>query len=607
MSALQQPVRQAQHRLWLQRGLATLGWTLAAAAGLFACAVVGQRCWHWAEDSGWFYLVSLSGLAVAAVLAAVIWTWVTREGVVVAAVRLDEAAGLKERLSSGLYCDAQQDPFARAVVADAERAGEGLVVRQHLPLAVPRSANWAGAGAVLALLVLLVFPTLDLGGQIAEKKQEEERREMVQRAEVQVRPVVDRTYERLKEKNPDLKDELEALQNLDTALARSPLDVQRQAMRSIEQLSDKLRQKQDNPDLVGATEFRRMMRRLEMQGGGESQVHKLAQSLARGDFKAAQDAMAAINAQLAKLPEDAQAKERSEELRKQLAELSAKIDQLARDNQRIKDQLTATGMTEEQLKKALENLSKEDFEAVAKQLAEKGLSREQVDKVMQNVKRRCSACNSAGKLASSLSTAAGQATQGQQGAEAAGAALSAAGEQLSQMEALEQEMQSLRASLADLDAAKDELGNGCSACQGTGQVGGKPCSKCQGTGMGSGQGSGMGQNMGQGEGGVAPQQQTDFQLVQRKTPVHTTPGSINSQRFVSGEQYKGEVSQEFVEAAISAQRDATDAVTREQVPRMYHSSVRNYFTRTGGDLPANAADTVAEPGSGDSPTKAEER
>lgn len=207
MSALQQPVRQAQHRLWLQRGLAALGWTLAGAAGLFACAVVGQRCWHWAEDPGWFYLVLVSGLAGAAVLAAAIWTWVTREGVVVAAVRLDEAAGLKERLSSGLYCDAQQDPFARAVVADAERAGEGLVVRQHLPLAVPRSANWAGAGAVFALLVLLVFPTLDLGGQIAEKKQEEERREMVQRAEVQVRPVVDRTYERLKEKNPDLKDE----------------------------------------------------------------------------------------------------------------------------------------------------------------------------------------------------------------------------------------------------------------------------------------------------------------------------------------------------------------------------------------------------------------
>jgi hypothetical protein len=40
---------------------------------------------------------------------------------------------------------------------------------------------------------------------------------------------------------------------------------------------------------------------------------------------------------------------------------------------------------------------------------------------------------------------------------------------------------------------------------------------------------------------------------------------------------------------------------------MYHSSVRSYFTRTGGDLPANAADTVAEPGSGGSPTNAEER
>jgi hypothetical protein len=167
--------------------------------------------------------------------------------------------------------------------------------------------------------------------------------------------------------------------------------------------------------------------------------------------------------------------------------------------------------------------------------------------------------------------------------------LSAAAQQLSEMEALEQELNQLQASLADLNAAKGELGQCCPGCNGTGMVGGQPCGMCGGNGIGPG----MGRNPGQGQGGVAPEQQTAFRAVSKKTPVKTTRGSIISQRFVDGEQYKGEVSDDFVEAAISAERDATEAIARERIPRLYHSSVKKYFTRARGDLPAEKVQSAS--------------
>jgi hypothetical protein len=257
------------------------------------------------------------------------------------------------------------------------------------------------------------------------------------------------------------------------------------------------------------------------------------------------------------------------------------------------------------LKKALENLKKEDMQAVAKQLAEKGLSQEQVNKAMQEVQKRCQACSSASKLASKLGSA-GKAGGGQGAAQQGQSdlsGLSEAGEQLSQMEAMDQQLKELDSALSQLDSAKSQLGGACKACNGTGQCNGKPCGACQGTGMGQGmgqgrqgmgKGSGMGENPGQGEGGVAPSQQTAFNLKNERTPVKTGQGSIVSQQFVDGEQFKGEVSKEFREAAMSAQRQVTDAVAREEIPRQYQGSVKEYFTRStrglqGGQAPAESS------------------
>jgi hypothetical protein len=99
----------------------------------------------------------------------------------------------------------------------------------------------------------------------------------------------------------------------------------------------------------------------------------------------------------------------------------------------------------------------------------------------------------------------------------------------------------------------------------------------------------MGQ-LGQGQGGVAPEQATGFRTVTEKPKVNTLPGAIDSVRFVNGEQFSGEVSDEFVEAVISAQREVSDAIAREQIPRQYHAGIKAYFDHTRTALPVDGVE-----------------
>lgn len=612
MTELQKPVRQARRRLWLNRWLRALGWMLTVCAGSFTVLVLVQRLVVPFSEPELVFTISAGALVAAAVLAALIWLWATREGLSVAAAQLDKAAGLKERLSSGLYCASlgeSADPFAQAVVADARRVARSVTPSLHLPIRLPRSANYAGLGLLVALAVLWLFPNLDLAGAQQTQKQQRQQNEAVQRTEAQVRPIMQQTLEKIREQSPALKNDLEGLEPFQNAQLSSPLDVRRDALKKIEQLSEKLQSKRDSAELAKVDEFKKMLRRLATEQKSTSAVGQLAESLAKADFKAAQAAISALQKELSKTPATPQEQRQAEELKKQLELLAEKVNQIAANDRKLEEKLRDSGLNADELRKALEKLKKGDLESVAKQLADKGLSKDQVSKAMQEIQKRCQACNMASQLASKLGSAAksggspGSAQQSQ--SELAG--LSEAGQQLSQIESMEQELKQIDSALSQADAARAQLGGACKVCNGTGQVDGRPCSACQGSGMSQGRQGGMGRggmgpNPGLGEGGVAPLQQTDIKRVAERTPVKTRQGSIVSQQFVDGEQFKGEVSESFREAAISAQRQATDAVAREEVPRQYQGSVKQYFTRSvrglqDGQAPAGEGKATSNPSS----------
>jgi len=56
---------------------------------------------------------------------------------------------------------------------------------------------------------------------------------------------------------------------------------------------------------------------------------------------------------------------------------------------------------------------------------------------------------------------------------------------------------------------------------------------------------------------------------------------VIGQQFVKGRQLKGQSNVEFQDAAEAAEIDATDALDKERVPRIYRKAVRNYFDRLG--------------------------
>jgi hypothetical protein len=228
----------------------------------------------------------------------------------------------------------------------------------------------------------------------------------------------------------------------------------------------------------------------------------------------------------------------------------------------MKDELTKLGLTPEELEKALENMSKEDDQALKEMLSKKGLSQEQIAKMMNQVKKNREACKSACKLAKCLKEGAGKQGQDGEGMKA----LAKAGQQLSELEALQQELDSLNASMADLDSLKEQLGQ----CNG----------QCQIPGPGLGK-------QGIGQGGVAEKQTTDFKLEAKRSPVNSLPGSIISQKFIDGEQFKGDASKDFVEAAMAAQREVSDAIAKEQIPRPLQGPIKKYFNRTLTDAPAD--------------------
>ena len=156
MTQLERQIRITQRRLWLNRWLHYVSWSVAVAAGVFAAVVLVDRLYALQMPVFWIG----AGLAGAALLASIIRTVMTREDAALASATLDQAAGLKERLSSGHYCRGSDDPFAQAVVADAEHTSASLSARQHIRLKTPNALALGTGSIVVAALMFLVTPGL---------------------------------------------------------------------------------------------------------------------------------------------------------------------------------------------------------------------------------------------------------------------------------------------------------------------------------------------------------------------------------------------------------------------------------------------------------------
>lgn len=589
MGQIEQQVRRVQRRLWINRWFQAATFALAIAGGLYAVAVLVQRLF----DLPWSMLWVGAVTGCVALTVSVVWTVVTREDRIAAATQLDAAAGLRERLSSAYYCTGVEDPFAQAVVADAERISGSLSVRRHIRFTFPKPLPWATFSIVLAALMFLITPGLL---KETEAGQEGAQDELVQKTKAAVKKQLEKVQE-LAENNPALADFKDDFRNLDKqagGMLKRPTDIRHEAVKKIDKLADALKKKQSELKYDKAKDMRRMMRRLQSPKSNTGATKKLEQALQKGDFKTAKEELAKLQEQLATLKSD-EDKEFAKKIGAQLEKLAKKLEQLQID-EKLAQKLAQAGVKKEDIERALESLSKKDLDRIRKQLEKQGLDQKQINKMMQQLQRQQQALGQTQKLANSLKKAASGCKACKSGDAAAG--LSQAAGQLSEAEALESERAEMEATLAELQNARNEI-DGCSACKGTGKQNGRPCGKCQGSGNKSGKGMGK---LGKGRGGLAPEQQAGMGFKTERAKVHTGRGAIIGQFLVDGEQVKGDVQSTLSEVVAASEHDASDRIRRNRIPRQYQKAVREYFSNVRqlvGELPEAQDDSSGSGGGGD--------
>lgn len=580
VSQVEAKVRRARSRLTLNRYLHCLAWCGLVCIGLWALATLASRL-SLLPLPIWPAGAIAAGLAL---LAAGIWALLARPTPLHAAVTLDAAAGLKERLSTALVLRASNDEFSRAARSDAERVAARLHVPAHIRLTPPPVWPWSVASTAAAVLLAWLLPTMSIWPQALAEDTGPELRALAEAEHRAIKADLDqqlRGVQELAEGNDKLKELAAQLEDLrmPDAPPRTPEDVRRDALRRIDDVRNKLDEQARGEDARKLEQVKRLLEELgRRQDPGQSSP--LSEALARGDFQEAQKALEQLKAQLheaAQQAESPEARQKLEEMRRQLDELAKKLQEMQSDLRMQKELEHKAGLTEEQardLQQRSEGLSQEQIEELLKkELASKNLSPQQLEELARKLSQDQAARQMMKDLAQQLSRAAEAASECQnpgpsgEAAQQLSDALGQLGQQLSEMEAAEQMLNELRSQMNRLDNLREGV------CRGPGRRDGD---------MDESQIGEQGPEYGLGRGRRIGEEKTAYKSDPTKAAVKLRDGEVIARMLVDGAAPRGEVEAEHVAAAQAEVRAAADAVEREKIPRQYQRVVQEYFERLAG-------------------------
>lgn len=592
MSMLDRTINQARRRLNLNMWLGQVTTGALVAAGLAALLLLAERTLGLGLPEG----LGLAAAGSAGLLTALVLGIISTIDRPSAAVTLDRAARLKERLSSALAVRSQPDGFARAVVLDAEQVAGKTTPAAHLPMAAPAHWPWSAAACTAALLLYWLMPTLNLlaaaqgdGSDTANPQEQIE----AQTVKATLNERLDRVRDMAAEspRLADLARDMEKI-NIPDRATITPEDVQREALKKIDSIQEKLDRERNADDMSAFRELQRQLTRLDPPKSNDD-TSKLAQALAAADMRAAKEALRELQKKLESLdPNSSEEAKQIAEMGEKLNELSEKLDQLAKQPAVEKELANKGGLSEEQARELLEKLKGLDPQQMQQQLQQalqnSGMTQQQMQEMARNIQQQQQAQQQMQQLAQAMQMAAqalqqcqnsdgAQGNQGQMSAADAMAmamqSMQAAMGQMSDLEMSEQAMGSLEAALNELRQMRENVCRG-GECKGGDCPG---CGQCKGNG-------GQGPNAGIGYGSRIGREKSSHQYEATRARVQLRDGEIIGQMLIDGPQIRGEATAEAREALSAALRDATDAIERNQHPRQYDTAVRMYFDRLAGLL-----------------------
>lgn len=586
MTEVRRAVSAAARRLFLIDFLHRFTWSLAGVLALAIAGLVIDRLLGLMLP--WFYV--LPSLVAAAVLVALGWTIITRRQSMQVAVALDEAAGLRESLSTAMAIEKSVDPWSQAVVETARRRATGLKVRMVLPITRPAFAQ-APLILVVALAALwFTLPNWDLLGRIQkqERKLAEQQNLVAVKTEVQAK---DKKLEELLAKaQVDLKNEQG---DKDTLPAEKPEpqsaeQIQRAAVKKLTSLTEKLDQMKQGEKAQQFQALKDAMRQLRQPGEGP--LNEFARQMSRGNFEGAKQQLDELAKRLA---EGSMSDEQKQQAKDQMKNLATQLEKLAENNSALRDKLQQAGMSPEEARKLAS--SPESLQKALEQMNQMSPAQKQgLMQMAASMSKAGQQCENMSNSMNQMSSGMQQSGMDQQGMEG----MEQMSGELSQAEMMTSEMASLDAAMSEAQAQLEEMGEALGQCNNPGEGdqagnGGEgKAGKGSGSGKGKGGSTGRGQwgsgnadsrgkgsgSAGQSEGGIGPEAQAaDYTIEKTKAKVATKAGPIIGSRLVFGEQIKGESVAEFSAAVESGNQAAAEAMETMAAPRELHDSIKTYF------------------------------
>ncbi len=498
------------------------------------------------------------------VVAAGMWSRRRRTSLQIA-VEVDQRLDLREKLSTALHVANRDDPFARAAIEDAVSAARDPKTREQVRrrFAVESPARAWLTPLIAAVAVGVWFVPQDLFA--SDDEQEVALADTLQQRddaiEAVIKPILD---------SPELRDELSDLLGdlaqdaTDPDALKTRQDVRRDAIKKLTDLNKRLDEIINGPKGKTAAAIDNILDQLKTPRDGPGK--ELAEALAAGDFKAAQEA-------LAKLAQDIQngnlTDEQKQQLARQMKDVAQQLQQLAQQQQQLQDALRQAGLDPQLAQKP---------QALQQAIANNpNLNQQQ----KQQLQQMAQAQQAAQQMCQGLGQGFNQMAQGlMQGQMNPGGQL---GDQLNELEALQQLLQQAQAAAG--------------ACQG----------QCQGLGQGlgmqqamnmwrQGRGGAFG-NRGQGAGGKAPISPTPTGTKLVHSPSQTTPGDIIARQFIDGPVIVGESNAQLKAVAAAVSEGFDEAQSDDQVPPKYWEAHMHYF----GELKKRIEATEKSIADGESP------
>ena len=343
-----------------------------------------------------------------------------------------------------------------------------------------------------------------------------------------------------------LRDATELLTKLEDATKELAAEPRRdKALVKLNDLARQLRERRQ--ELGGAENIKQQLESLKSLERGPAD--KLAQALARGDFKKAAEEIEKLKQELAKT---SSGKPAQEALAKQLDAIQQKLDQMAE----------AKRAAASDLKQRAEQL-RQDGRA-----DEAGKLEDQISKLLEHAPQMSRMQQLAKKLGQcSKSLREGKGDRAAQSLEEAAGDLDRLQRQLDEIQTLDEAAQ-------QLDLARQRMA--CPQCGGTG------CELCQG---GGGDGDGKlgdkpGNSLGAGRGiGPRPEQKTGTSFYDSQVRQKVGKGSGLVTDLVDGPNVRGKVEAEIQKESDAVRHGSTDPLSGQHIPKKHSEHAREYFDR----------------------------